>query len=293
MKNKSITIIGAGWLGLPLAQHLKANGADVLVTATSDENVKVLAGKGLTAVCYQVKPENNCANDPVDGLMNAQSRKSRVFASDVVVVCIPPRIRHGQTDYPNIIAQLVKDASSVKSQVKQFILCSSTAVYNGLAAAVDETSELNLTTEKTKILAQAEQQVLRSSIPLSQVIRLGGLIGPNRHPGKFFRAGRVIPNPDSVINFIHQADVIGIIGFMIENCATLTADIINAVAPAHPSRREFYQAAHRVVNGDCPEFSEQVEQQGKRVEPNVLLRQNYPFQYRDVMAWLQPGNEQG
>ncbi|WP_394176859.1 NAD(P)-binding domain-containing protein [Thalassotalea litorea] len=278
MKHKSVAIIGAGWLGLPLAQSLQDNGCDVLVTATSDAKVATLKAQGLNAVCYQAKPDS-------DGCEN-QHNKRQVFAKNVVVICIPPRIRHGDTTYPEIIAQVVKDANATDSQVSQLILCSSTAVYNGLAGEVDETSSLNMAAEKTAILARAEQQVLTSLIPLPQVIRLGGLIGANRHPGRFFREGRVIPNPESSINFIHQDDVISIISYLIEHTDRLSANIVNVVAPAHPSRRTFYQYAHRVIGRDSPEFSEQVEKQGKVVQPNVLLNHGYEFKYDDVLSWL-------
>ncbi|WP_169303144.1 NAD(P)-binding domain-containing protein [Thalassotalea mangrovi] len=279
MKNKSVAIIGAGWLGLPLAQHLQAQGAQVMVTATSAEKTAQLAKRGLNSVCYQASANSMRRDDD-------QAAK-KIFSCQVVIICIPPKIRHGLTNYPELIKDIVVNAEAPGSQVQQLILCSSTAVYNGLSGEVDETCQLNLSTDKTAILAAAEQQVLTSKVSKSQVVRLGGLIGPERHPGRFFSEDRLITNPESPINFVHRDDVIAALAYLIKHQHTLAAATVNVVAPGHPQRRQFYQRAHAVLERNPPQFSVQQDIDGKLVKPTVLLDQGFQFHHPDLLAWLE------
>ncbi|WP_185967991.1 NAD(P)-binding domain-containing protein [Thalassotalea sp. PS06] len=282
MTNKTVTIIGAGWLGLPLAEHLTTLGHQVLVTATSPEKVSSLRDTGLNAVEFKASDAGD-----ISGLLSAEA----VYASEVMIICIPPRIRHGEDNYPQIITQLVSAAESQSIQLEHIIMCSSTAVYNGLSGRVDEQSELNLQAPKVAIMAKAEQAILNSQINDKQVLRLGGLIGPNRHPGRFFREGRVIPNPDSVINFIHQQDVIEIISEMINKPGLKSQPVINGVSPNHPSRQTFYEKAHQVLGREMPAFSPQAEDEGKQVIPKVLEANNHRFHYPELMTWLETSTD--
>ena len=43
------------------------------------------------------------------------------------------------------------------------------------------------------------------------IVRLGGLIGYSRNPGRFFNNKKLVSNPDSKVNLIHRDDCINII----------------------------------------------------------------------------------
>ena len=41
------------------------------------------------------------------------------------------------------------------------------------------------------------------------IVRFAGLIGYSRHPGRFFRSGKPVQNPNAPVNLIHRDDCIG------------------------------------------------------------------------------------
>lgn len=268
----SVGIIGAGWVGLALAQHLKQQGVKVIATSTTIEGVKKLQQQGITACCLDLP-------DITDNL--------EVFQCQHLFICIPPGIRYGKSNYPEKIHALVKQAE--QRDMHSITLLSTTAVYNDLSGKVNEDSELALYSEKTKILHNAENMVLNSSINNRTVVRLGGLIGYDRQPGRFFINGRTIPNPESVINFIHRDDVVGVLMALYHKYVSqpfLMAKIFNAVAPSHPTRRDFYQLALNTLALGPGHFAQQTEHHGKQVNCDYLNELSFNFKYPDIMSYL-------
>ena len=93
------------------------------------------------------------------------------------------------------------------------------------------------------------------------VVRFGGLIGDDRHPIKFLAGRKNIENPDAPINMIHQEDCIGIIEKIIH--ADSWNETFNAVAPFHPSRKDYYTNKAIALNLPLPEFNESKPSIGK------------------------------
>ncbi|WOH37024.1 hypothetical protein RI844_16880 [Thalassotalea fonticola] len=273
----SVAIIGAGWLGLPLALTLQEKGIKVITSATSLDSVNTLEQLGLNA-CLLNLP--HIEND------------SAVLQCQHLVICIPPGIRYGKSDYVAKISAIVHKAELAFSAVESITLLSSTAVYNGLDGEVYEDSALNLHAAKVAIIQQAEMAVLNCQCAIKTVLRLGGLMGYDRQPGRFFKNNRAIPNPESVINFIHRDDVIGIICQLLEHIQNKNnlhnpTNIFNCTAPYHPTRRDFYQKA--IANLGLPEasFSKQEEVQGKLINSLYIGNLQYQFKYPDIIACLE------
>lgn len=273
----SVAIIGAGWLGLPLALTLQDKGIRVVASATNIESVKKLEQQDLNAYLLNLPDIEN---------------DSSVLQCQHIVICIPPGIRYGKSDYVAKVSAIVNNAELASSVAQSITLLSSTAVYNGLGGEVFENSELNLQGAKVEIIQQAEMVVLNSKCANKTVLRLGGLMGYDRQPGRFFKNNRAIPNPESVINFIHRDDVIGIICQLLErihnkdnlNNAT---NIFNCVAPVHPKRRDFYQKALANLGLPAANFNKQEEVQGKLINSLYIGNLQYQFKYPDIMTCLE------
>ncbi len=281
VRQRKIGIIGAGWLGQPLAQALTKEGAEVLVTRRDPDAVANLNAQGLKALQLSLP-------------CTAEDFPSKLLKRDCLIISIPPGLRHGETDYQQKLEQLVSFVQSPQSEVKQLILISSTAVYNGLNGVVTERSKLNLQGNKVEALAAAEQVILNSPNTNNIVLRLGGLMGYNRQPGRFFTKDSLIPNPDSVINFIHQDDVIGLLNCILQyHCGKARAGkhIYNGVTPHHPSRRDFYQLAMKALGQDQATFAQQQETEkdgicGKQVDSVFVDKFGYNFKHHDLLDWL-------
>lgn len=268
----SVAIIGAGWVGLALVKRFNEEGGRVMATSTSSEGVEKLRRLGIEAHHLQLPDIDS--NHPI-------------LTCQHIIICIVPGIRYGQDDYPEKIKSLVKAAE--QRNIKSVTLLSSTAVYNGLSGMVNEDSTLALMNDKTKILHNAEKMILESTLLNKTVLRLGGLIGYDRQPGRFFKNGRAIPNPESVINFVHRDDVVGVILALYRRYLSLpflTAKVFNVVAPLHPKRRDFYQLALDVLELGGANFSEQTEPIGKKVDCRYLNELSFKFKYPDIMSYL-------
>jgi len=274
--NLSVGIIGCGWLGKALADSLLPAGKLVLATSSKQENIEKLNQLGIKAQQLTL---------PTD---DKQFSQHDVFAQQSLVIAITPKFKQGQTDYAEKIAQVV-NAAQQRGLVDRIILLSSTAVYQGLTGKVDEQSALNLTTSKTKILNAAEQAVLNFSKHASKqgvVLRLAGLVGPERHPGKFLLASKTLTNAKSPVNLIHQQDAVGLIESLL---STESAQgIFNGVSDTHVNKEQYYQAAAKSLSLAAPDFSPHQSDEITRVVCGEKAKQRltYKFVYPDLLSWL-------
>jgi len=294
MKKEAITsvgIIGCGWLGSALAHQLKEKAVKVLATRSTSENVEQLLSQGIDASVLLLPNEQS--------ELNAHP----IFNSQCIVIAITPQFKQGRADYGDKVEQLVI-AAKASPCVEQVILLSSTAVYNGLSGDIAETAILDLTADKVSILSQAEQAVLSFNDDdndndndnvnkVAYVLRLAGLVGPNRHPGKFLLNGRMLKSPEAKVNLIHQQDVIGLIESLLSE--SITSGIFNGVSATHASKKEYYQTAASALAIAPPSFvpEESSSTQIKRIVngDKVAAELGYQFVYANLLAWLSQGEK--
>jgi len=279
-KVNTVGIIGCGWLGTALAKQLIATNQNVLATTEHDKSADKLVKQGISA--------NKLTLPTV--LSVEKLAESTIFSATQLVICIPPRLKRGQDDYPEKIKQLVTAAEI--SDVEHIILISSTAVYNGLSGKVNEQHAFDFTADKVKVMHEAEQALLTFT-GQTNIIRLSGLIGPERHPGRFLSAEKAVANPDGLVNLIHQTDAVGIIEALLlrQSEPSLNKAIFNGVSEAHPTRERFYQKAAKALDLPQPNFirtsDEPLSVLPKEVEGDKVQRElNYQFVYNDLLAWL-------
>lgn len=281
-KQKSIGIIGCGWLGTALASRLLKQKISVLATVTHKERVAALAKQNIVAQTL-ILPSTIEALD-----------SQPVFSQQKLVICFPPQLKKGQKDYPEKISQIVTVAE--KKAVEEIILISTTSIYNGLSGKVTEQTPLNLSADKVAIINDAEQKLLNFSGRAS-IIRFAGLIGPDRHPGRFLSAKPSFANPKGIINLIHQQDAVGIILALLnkknlslnEPYKSQSIAFYNGASATHCNREHFYQAAASAMNLAKPRF--------KHDELAVLSKEicsdkvrdvlQYQFIFDDLLAWLE------
>jgi NAD dependent epimerase/dehydratase family enzyme len=86
---------------------------------------------------------------------------------------------------------------------------------------------------------------------------MAGLIGPNRHPAKFFAGRTAIANGNQPVNLIEQQDSIQIILNILSK--NYWGEIVNACASEHPTRKDYYAESCRKFGFELPEFIEEGE----------------------------------
>ena len=281
----SVSIIGCGWLGQALAQRLLASHTKLIASYQSEQSHDKLKALNI--------PATQLILPLVDDLMNSQHLDNiagvdpQLFQQNVLIIAIPPQLKKGRVDYPLKIKQLVHLAELGKTQ--HIILLNSTAIYNGLVGKVDEASQLNVNAEKVASLLAAEQ-VAKSFSKRVHILRLAGLVGPGRHPGKFLQAGRVFENASATVNLVHQTDVVDILSKLIHLGGTDSKQsIYNVVSNTDSDRQGYYQLAAQALGLPVPQFAmEQSKSAGKKIIGAALRDElTYRYNYDDLLSWLQ------
>lgn len=240
MKNKKvISLLGCGWLGFPLALDLISRGFIVKGSTTSPEKIPLLKKSGIDPILVQFDsshPDPDL-NELLDG--------------DILIVSVPPgrRTVEGPENYKRMAEILT--AKLPGSSISKLIFISSTSVYSDNNSLLTESSEISPETASGKVIAEIEKNLLVLPIQVI-VLRLAGLFGPGRSPGRFFSGKTNIPNGLAPVNMIHQDEVISLINSLIDS-ETAKGVYIGAT-PSHPTKAEFYTLAARLEKLPEPDF---------------------------------------
>ncbi len=265
-----ISILGCGWLGLPLAEKLIETGYEVKGSTTSENKLDILQS-------HKVEPFLvTLSEDKITGTISEFLNES-----EILIIDIPPGLRKitegtSEKTFVNKIKMLLSFIES--STIEKVIFISSTSVYGDSIAipTVTEESDLYPDTESGKQLVEVENLLRNNSKFQTTIIRFGGLIGKDRNAIKMLTGKTNVANPEAPINLIHQEDCIGIIYEILkQNCWQET---FNAVAPNHPTRKTYYTEKAITLNLPKPEFSENETSIGKIVSSKKLEKiLNYRF----------------
>lgn len=236
-----ISILGCGWLGLPLAKALLKNGFSVKGSTTSVDKLLVLKNLGVQE--FQIELSETKSQGEVDSFLEN---------SKILIIDIPPKLRGiSKENFVSKIKNLIPFIE--KSAVENVLFISSTSVYGEDNLAVTEETKLNPDTESGKQLVQNEQLLQNNPKFKTTILRFGGLIGDDRHPIYFLAGKTNLENPNAPINLIHQDDCIGIILEILRQNSW--NETFNAVTPYHPSRKEYYTQKAKDLNLVPPTFN--------------------------------------
>ena len=219
---RRIGILGCGWLGLPLAKLLLLDGYKIKGTSTSPEKKLKLSKLGVESFYY---------------LMGKNNLSSSFFESlDTLVITIP-FIKRGER-INNLYESINQLISQIESEsIKNIIYLSSISVYDSLQGIVDESFICNPKSFSGISTLKIEKLFNQGNF-ITTIIRLGGLIGEDRNP-IYSLSGKEFDKGNELINLIHQDDAIGIIQAAIKNISSKNL-IYNAVAPFHPTKKDYY-----------------------------------------------------
>jgi len=229
---KRISILGSGWLGLPLAIELNQLGYQIKASSRSEARLSQVKEAGISAHVYDIEADKND-----DSFLQA----------DILIINITSK---SVDSFKNLIA-LIAD-----SPIQNVLFISSTSVYgdslNPSSPAITESNQDALISCPLLTI----ENLFRESLHFdTSIIRFSGLIGYQRHPGRFFSQtqedGSVkckpIKNPEASVNMIHHDDCIGIIKALLER--DIWGEIFNGCSSDHPTRREFYTHAIKDYSG--------------------------------------------
>ncbi|CAE6895525.1 NAD(P)H-binding protein [Vibrio alginolyticus] len=273
----NILIVGAGWLGTPLAQSLVNEGNNVVVTRRSQEKLDELPPELAEAELLDL------------GQANAEIKLPELiqrYKIERIVGAFPPGFRKGGgEEYAQQWATLVNIAK--QHNIEKLVMISSTTVYPNLPSEMrEESASLSLArrhadfSENAQIMLEAEQSVIDSGITYA-ILRCSGLIGPDRNPARFAARLKQISRK-APANMLHQNDAVAAVRFSLDNLDNQT---VNVTTPKTVSKAEFYQAAIMKSGSDIalPPITDDAD---KRIVADKLLALGYKFQFNSTLDAL-------
>lgn len=260
-----VSILGCGWYGKALAKELLQKGIVVRGSATSAEKLNVLRELGITP--HVVRVNEDGTNYDAD-----------FFKCDILVISIPPGLKKGEgSTYLPKIKHIIQ--AVLQNNIQKVIYISSIGVYGDHNKTITETDEPNSDTESGKILLEAENLFRSQSSFKTAIVRFGGLVGPGRHPGRFFAGKKDIPNGLAPVNMIHLDDCVGIGSAIIEKNAF--GHLFNACSPDHPAKEDFYKDAALKGGYEAPEFIHELKNWKIVESVNLKPILNYTFKIQN------------
>ena len=265
-----ISVLGCGWLGFSLAKKLIQKGFKVNGSTTTLEKINSFQDEKIKA--FQI----NLSEDKILGNVEIFLNNS-----EVLVVAIPPKVRDNPetNSFVNKIRPLISNIE--KSSISTVIFISSISVYGNDTNVVTEETIPNPDSESGKQLVEAEKLFSNNSNFNTIIVRMGGLIGENRHPVNYLSGRRNISNPEAVVNLIHRNDAISIIENLIlfQKGKKNLHVTLNAVTPMYPTRENYYTQKSIEFKIPPPEFEMDKVSIGKKVSSEKLITLlNYQFQ---------------
>lgn len=263
-----ISIIGCGWLGLPLAKYLIGKGYKIKGSTTSSDKIKSLTEAGIKA--YKV----SLSETQIKGNYN-----DFLEGSDTIIINIPPGLRKNPAkNHLNEIKHLVKAIG--QHNIKHVLYISSTSVFKDEAHFPEITSKTipNGDTNSAEQLIAIENLLKAEETFKTTILRFGGLIDSQRHPGQFLAGKNNVSNPEAPINLIHKNDCIAIITKIIKDKHWNTT--LNASYPIHPAKKIYYTTYAKTHDLPLPNFNVSEKSLGKIIKSDDLVQLlNYTLQH--------------
>lgn len=266
---KKISILGAGWLGSPLAIQLRNNGHLLKVSTTTPEKIVFFQTDNIKSFLINVGSDSD--NDNIDQLLSD---------TDILIITIPPgRTQNVESNYVEKIKSVIPFIE--KHHIKEVIYTSSTTVYLSLQGEVNEETPIVPISEMDKQIFEIENLLLNNPNFNATILRLGGLIGEDRHPVKFIIKKEVIKEANNPVNMTHRSDIIRFLEKIVEQ--PIPNEIFNIVAPINLNRRDFYTQEARKLNlSPIPKFVDNPNADMRKVNGEKITKR-YNLEYLHLL----------
>ncbi|WP_148781023.1 NAD(P)H-binding protein [Aquimarina intermedia] len=258
--NKALSILGLGWLGLPLAEAFLAKGLTVKGSTTSETKLAAIQSKGITA--FSITLSETAVKGEV---------KSFLKDSEVLIIDIPPGLRRDpSSDFVSKIQRLLPSIEA--STIQHVLFISSTTVFEDESRFPVVTSQTvpNSVSEAGRQLALVEKLLQANDNFTTTILRFGGLIGGDRHPATMLSGRTNVQNPEAPVNLIEREDCIQLILRIVENNAW--GKVYNAAAPNHPTKAEYYTAECLKRELPLPKYDYMSISKGKIIDSKEIQK---------------------
>lgn len=250
-------IVGLGWLGSAIAKELFVRKMRVSGTCRSKEKAMALQADmpSLEVTLWNSVTESAPHIPP--GVTH-------------LVLAIPPSGRDS-AQYAAVVMGVVSQLLIASPEAK-FIFTSSTSVYPEAPGVYDEGGVVQ---GKGSQVVQAAEYALRSSWTKHWIIRLSGLAGYGRVPGRYF-AGKPVEG-NKLVNLIHRDDIVS---FMMQFAAFDNAlGIVNLTCPKAVTRTALYTLNAQQYGFEMPVFIDSEQEERRIISSRFDLFKSFTFKY--------------
>jgi hypothetical protein len=217
----NIKIIGCGWLGIQVGEHFSKLGNIVSGSFRSSHQKEVISKTNISGFELNLGLKTQISIDIFEN-------------TDIFIISLPPIKKEDPDYYAAVLAIFAQQIS----ETSKIIFTSSIGIYPSREGRFTEDYSFNA--DEQNGLFKAESELRKILGDRLTILRLGGLIGPKRHPIKSLQ-GRTIPNDGSTpINLIHSTDICNAIHSIIDqNSFGMT---YNLVSPLDVSKKIYYSS---------------------------------------------------
>ena len=259
MTIRTISILGCGWLGFPLAQQLVEDGYAVKGSTTRAEKHPMLTEAGIEA--FQIKLNSDL---PVGN--------EAFFDTDLVVLNVPPGRRRPDVEerHPGEVKSVLEAAKYAR--VPHLIFVSSTSVYGDSDGIVSEATAPAPVTASGRALLKAEN-LIKEDFPeiRSTILRMAGLIGPKRNPARFLAGKTDLTKALTPVNLVTLHDALQAILAVIK--LGKWQELYNICSDGHPDRKSYYTRKALDLGLTPPDFRDDPDPRGKIVDNTKASRE--------------------
>ncbi len=269
----AISVLGCGWLGFPLAQHLVDLGARVKGSTTTSSKQTSLKASGIEPFLISASP-------------HSINKNKEFFAADILFLNIP--FKRSLPD-PAIYEEQIKQVTAAvqKSLIKFLIFASSTAIYPDTMPFASEDIIFTPDNPRAATLFRIEENLRQSPHFATTILRFAGLYGRQRKIGKFLSGKADVTDGQRPVNLVHLDDCVEIITEVIRR--DIKGEILNVCSNCHPTRQELYTQAALAEGLPAPEFLKAQKSSSGKIVSNKKLKNvlDYKFKHADPLKDLE------
>lgn len=256
-----ILILGCGWVGHIFAQKRIQQGDEVFASTTSPEKLAPMEGVGMKPYLIDFGSPSLPEDSFLQGLH-----------FDLVFVSVPAKKREEHDHCMNKFERLALFLQSLHYHT--LIYLSSVGIY---PATGKDIHEMDIpVADLDKKLYQAEQ-ILRRDVEGLNILRLGGIFGHDRIPGKHF-SNKLCAVANQKANYIHVDDIAEIVMTIYRK--GIRDELFNVVSPHHPEKKEVILAMANKYHFALPSSFENTSGLSKTVSSQKLIETlHYRFLY--------------
>jgi nucleoside-diphosphate-sugar epimerase len=244
---------------MPLVGRLTREGYRVGATSRREDKLAQIAALGASACLFDLE------QDLPEGLFSG--------AGTVILTIPPDRQEPGEETYARKMGRLAR----MLGEEPRAVFLSSTSVYGANQGEAEESLTPYPDTIQGKTVLHAEQELRSVLGNRLTILRLAGLVGPSRHPGRWLAGKTGLPGGNTPVNLVHQDDVIGILLRVLENDAW--GDVFNVCADEHPLKNAFYPAMAQAIGAVPPTFREEPPLPSAKVVANQKSKNILTYTY--------------